>query len=95
MTSENQIDVIIQACRDILPEDAIKEVDHFFGHGEYEMAFEGLVIELMKADVVPHNYDYDEWCTLMRSLKLDDESSFDGEFWSKFLVWGQTKHGRH
>ncbi len=91
MDTDTQISEIIRACRSVLPDDAMKEVDHFFTHGEPEMAFEGLVIELMKADVVPPTYDYDEWCGLARDLGLDEDSVFDGEFWTKFVTWGKAK----
>ncbi len=86
-----KIDGIIRTCRSLLPADAISEVEHYFAHGEHEMAFEGLVIELMRADVVPPAFAYEDWCALARELGLDKDSVFDGEFWTKFVTWGETK----
>jgi hypothetical protein len=88
MDTDTRVGEIIQACRSILPDDALKEVDHLFEHGEPAMAFEGLVIELMQADVVPPPYDFDEWCALARDCGLDDDPVFDGAFWMKFVTWG-------
>ena len=89
--TEMQIKDIIDNCRRILPNDVIKEVQHFYEHCEYEMALEGLVIELIKADIAPANYNYDEWRELMQNIGLDKEPNFDGEFWSKFVEWGKGK----
>ena len=49
MSLEQKIGEIIESTRNVLSEDTIGEVDHYYMHGEYEMAFEGLVIELMKS----------------------------------------------
>jgi hypothetical protein len=91
MDADTRIGVIIQECRALLPPDAMDEVSHFFEHGELEMAFEGLLLELMKADVVPPSYDYGEWCALAQDLGLNEDPVFDGHFWTKFEKWGKGK----
>ena len=86
-----QIKKIIHDSSKIISKDAIKEIKHFYEHGEYEMALEGLIIELMKSNVVPDNYNYTEWCELIQSIGLDEEPNFYGDFWVKFTEWGKGK----
>jgi hypothetical protein len=86
----DQIEAIINSCESIIPEDGCKEVRHFFSHGEYEMAFEGLLLELMKSNSKPRNFDFDEWCRIARALNLDTEPNFDGDFWEQFQQWGRA-----
>lgn len=85
---------IIGACRSVLSDEAIEGVDHYYEHGEPEMAFEGLLIELMKADAAPPTFDYDAWCALGRDCGLDEDCVFDAELWTKFLAWGKARHGQ-
>lgn len=91
MDTETRVGEIIGACRSILSGDAMEGVDHYDEHGEPEMAFEGLLIELMQADVVPPTYDYDAWCALGRDCGLDEDCVFDAELWTKFVAWGRAK----
>ena len=39
---------LIRECEKNLDRESVDEVMHFYNHGEYEMALEGLVIELIK-----------------------------------------------
>ena len=78
----------ISASEGIISSDAIEEVRHFYEHGEYEMSFEGLVIELMKVRKYPNNFNLNEWRELAISYGLNKETVFDGEFWVKFINWG-------
>ena len=64
--------------------DARQAVEHYLSHDEYEMAFEGLGIELMNISQI--TLDDRRLCTrLARQLGLDVESVFDGDFWQKVL----------
>lgn len=91
MQIEEKIGVLIQTCADAVSKDGLSEVKHFYDHGEYEMAFEGLVLELIKSDASPPNFDYDEWCMILKELKLDHEAVFDSELWPKFEAWGKSR----
>lgn len=91
MDTETRVAEIIQLCRAVLSDDAMEGVDHYFEHGESAMAFEGLVIELMRADVVPQTYDHNEWCALGVDLGLDEDCVFDAALWTRFVAWGSTK----
>jgi len=73
--------------RDVLGGDAVKEAAHFLNHGEYEMAFEGLVLELIAVGLAPSSFDANAWVSLGRELGLEQESVLDGEFWQKFQTW--------
>ncbi len=90
MTLENQIGIIIEASRRILSEDAISEVDHYYIHGEYEMAFEGLIIELMKTKQAPSGYNFKQWCDLICEMGLNKAPVFDGNLYSKFIFWNKS-----
>ena len=91
MDPSNQIDIIAKDCSSFLPEEGLKEVQHYIDHGEPAMAFEGLLLELMKIDKVPVSYNYSEWANLIHVLGLDTDSVFDGHLWQKFQEWGRNK----
>ncbi|NQX64625.1 hypothetical protein HQN90_00655 [Paenibacillus alba] len=73
----------------ILP-DGLEGVLHFFEHGEYEMAFEGLIIELTNVALYPKGFKYSEWFSLALHYKLNVESVFDVNIWFKFKQWGEA-----
>ena len=89
-TTEERIGEIIHSCKSIVSEETNKEVRHFYEHGEFEMAFEGLLIDLMKGNKVPQNYDYDQWCNLIKETGLDEETNFVGDLWENFQEWGKA-----
>lgn len=92
MDKENQskLGKFINDSEKIISKDGIDAVRHYFEHGEYEMSFEGLVIELMNAEIYPDNFIFSEWKELALKFGLDTESVFDGDFWRKFMVWGKV-----
>ena len=61
---------------------------HYFDHDEYEMAYEGLLIDLIKANRRPSNFEFGVWRELAVDLGLDRETVFDSRLWPKFLSWG-------
>ena len=91
MNVDRSLSARVASCfedaRDVLGQDAIKEVTHFLKNGEYEMAFEGLVLELIATGGIPTGFVANAWESLGRELGLQQESVFDGEFWSKFGEW--------
>ena len=80
----------IYISKEILSTEALKEVNHFFEHDEFEMAFEGLAIELMGACTYPENFRFSEWKDLGIEYRLNEHSVFDGSFWRKFNQWGNA-----
>ena len=85
-----RLEKYIVLSKSLISADGFKEVMHFFEHGEYEMAFEGLIIELMRINKYPEQYNYQEWKNTGLEFGLNKESVFDGEFWSKFKKWGKS-----
>ncbi len=79
----------IDSSKDLLATDAVKEIEHYIAHSEYEMAFEGLLIELTKFEKYPLDFNFLQWRALGEHFKLDKESVFNASIWMKFLAWGK------
>lgn len=76
--------------RDVLSVSGAEEWGHFLDHAEYEMALEGLVLELIASDSMPRRFDGNAWESLGRDLGLEQESVWDEDFWRKFQVWKES-----
>lgn len=81
----------ISLAEEIFQNDELSEVKHYYDHDEYEMALEGLLIELISAGIYPDNFEFSEWKELAIHYGLDKESVFDGSIWSKFIQWGLNR----
>lgn len=82
--AKKEIASLLQQCVGILCSEAIREVQHYVEHGEPEMAFEGLFIELIEVGKIPKSVDKVSCLQLGVYLKLDVESVLDDAFWMKF-----------
>ncbi|AFS78652.1 hypothetical protein Curi_c16450 [Gottschalkia acidurici 9a] len=71
----------------VLPNDELNEVKHYYKHCEYEMALEGLLIELINTGKYPENFKYDKWEELVVYYDLNNESVFNEDIWDKFVLW--------
>lgn len=91
MTDEEKVRDLFEECRHLIEDDGASRVSHYIDHNEHEMAFEGLVLELISADATPKNFQFSEWEELARRMRLAEDAVFDGDFWSKFLAWGRTR----
>lgn len=78
---------LIKECEEYLDEESINEVVHFYRYGEYEMALEGLLIEMMKVNKYPKNFTAKLVNELALYYRLNIESVFDYYFWEKFEKW--------
>lgn len=78
---------LIRECEEYLDKESIDEVMHFYRHGEYEMALEGLIIEMIKMEKYPKNHTTDSINNLVLYYHLDIESVFDYYFWEKYEKW--------
>ena len=78
---------LIRECEEYLDKDSVNEVMHFYRHGEYEMALEGLIIEMIKVQKYPKTYTADLINDLALYYHLNVESVFDYYFWEKFEKW--------
>jgi hypothetical protein len=68
----------------ILPSDSIDAVRYYIEHDEYEIAFEGLMLDLYKRGSLPKGFDTQEATTIAVALHLNEDSVLDSEFWDKF-----------
>jgi hypothetical protein len=75
------INSLLQQYASLLTSDAIANVQHYVDHDEYEMAFEGLCLELLDRDF--EGVDWDKCRDIARALDLDQESFFDPSFWDR------------
>lgn len=82
---------LIKECEEKLDKESVDEVMHFYNHGEYEMALEGLIIEMLKAQKYPKNYTIDILNELVLYYRLNIESVFDYHFWEKYTKWISEK----
>ncbi|MBP1967573.1 hypothetical protein [Paenibacillus aceris] len=86
---ERRLERYIEASKALLASEGIDEVLHYFRHDEYEMAYEGLLIELTNIGEYPLNIDFLEWKELGEHYRLDKEFVFDSFIWEKFINWGK------
>ena len=83
--AEQLIKSLLDDFLDFLDLESVNAIEHYLNHGEYEMAFEGLFIELIKADVSISQNELNKYFELGKDLNLDRDSVFDDGFWRKFL----------
>lgn len=87
LNAENLLLDLLEKSKDLLDVDSIEAVMHYINHSEYEMAFEGLFIELVKRNVIPAGIDWNKYRDLAIKFNLDKESVFDPDFWNKFSAY--------
>lgn len=66
-----------------LDSESVDAVQHYISHDEYEMAFEGLFIDLMILGKIKSNKNLSVYMELGKNLGLEQGSVFDGDFWLK------------
>lgn len=76
----NELEIACEFIRSIrnsvqphLDKESIDAINHYLEYGEYEMAFEGLFIEIMKLSLKPE-IDYKKSIQVGKTLNLDKES---------------------
>lgn len=77
------IQFILKTVNLKLDKKSIDSVNHYVDHDEYEMAFEGLFLEIMQLKEILE-IDWQKSKEVGKLLKLDEESVFDFDFWNKF-----------
>lgn len=77
------IQSILKTVNSKLDKESIDSVNHYVDHDEYEMAFEGLFLEIMKLEEIP-KIDMLKSKEVAELLKLNEESVFDFDFWNRF-----------
>lgn len=66
-----------------LDKETVNAVEHYLDHAEFEMAFEGLFLDIIKSGLKP-DMDYNYCHKIAAGLNLNKESVLDAEFWTKF-----------
>lgn len=79
---ETCVHALYQQARPMLDESARAAVEHYLGHDEFEMAFEGLCIELVKSNLLSRE-DAAPFIQLAMAIGLDTEASFDEQIVAK------------
>jgi hypothetical protein len=88
--AESFIKEVLSIVTTDLDKDLIFFVDHYLYHGEYEMAFEGLLLAIMKLDTIPP-IDWRRSTEMAKKLNLNKESIYDEDFWSRFSTYIEGK----
>ncbi|RQR30250.1 hypothetical protein DIE23_20115 [Burkholderia sp. Bp9143] len=81
---KDQLLLLLEAYGGKLGQETVDAVRHFIGHDEYEMAYEGLFIDLMDIGFDPNEINVDIYRKIGEDLNLNEESVFDEGFWEKF-----------
>jgi hypothetical protein len=82
---------ILELCQGCLSHDTIKFVKEYLGHAEYEMAIEGLFIDIMQLPTVPDALESKMCIDLAKSVGLDKEVVYLPDFWTKLLNFCHEK----
>src|SRR5690606_38890134 len=77
------IHLTLKTVQQQLDKESIDSVYHYLDHDEFEMAFEGLFLEIMRLERIPE-IDLLKSKQVGKLLKLNEESVFDYNFWEKF-----------
>lgn len=78
---------LINICIGAIDTDAYEAVMHYYKHDEYEMALEGLIIELVSTKYPLSKIKIKELLNLAKYYKLDTDSVFDADIWNKLMQW--------
>ena len=88
--AESYIIEVLSIVKPHLEKDLILFVDHYLYHAEYEMAFEGLFLAIMKLGPAPP-LDWRRSTEMAKKLNLNKESIYDEDFWSRFSKYSEGK----
>ncbi|WP_394560152.1 hypothetical protein [Aquipseudomonas alcaligenes] len=80
---ESKLNALFQAHKNCLSEESIEAVQHYLDHSEYEIALEGLIIDLMEQGV---HYE-GAWRQLGIALGLNKETVLLPDFWDKLTKY--------
>jgi len=89
---DNSLRKLMEHCRSKLDNDTITGVEHYLDHDEYEMAFEGLFIDLMEAGFWPPDLSLSYYLEVGKNLGLEKESTFHPNFWEELLAYSGKRN---
>lgn len=76
---------LLSVYSEIIEADTYSAVMQYLQHGEYEMAFEGLLIDLINAKFEKQKINIDYYLSLGQVLGLDKNTVFNPNFWNDFV----------
>lgn len=85
------IEKLMLQLQPLLEKSAHEEAWHYLTYGEYEMALEGALFNMMTLDKPP-SIDWERTTEVAKSLLLQEETVIDSDFWSKYEAY-KAKHG--
>ncbi|ULL14757.1 hypothetical protein DVH26_10025 [Paenibacillus sp. H1-7] len=92
---EERLERFISCSKELLTNEGIAAIMHYYCHDEYEMAYEGLLIELTIVGHYPSQFVFIDWKELGEHYGLDKETVFDELKWEKFMQWGKSFSARN
>ena len=84
---KNEIEHLFNNYKKLFDDETNESINHYLNHDEYEMAFEGLFIEIMKTNVWISKKSILFYIDIGIQLSLDKESVFEQDFWKKLNNW--------
>ena len=90
---EPLLKILLDSVSNELSADAVNHVSHYLSVGEYEMAFESLVLSLMEEQVVIGNKAAREIEIIGQGLNMAEEAVFRADFWPAAISWLQEQVG--
>ena len=76
----DRVEALLNRFRSSLSPESADAVEHYLEHDEFELALEGLCIDLIEQERLKGDA-LEECITLGRKLNLDEESVLRADFW--------------
>lgn len=84
---EEAVGRLLDQATSVLLDDDLTEARRLFDSGEFELALEGVILELSGTNSHPPSFDPDEWRSVARSCKLDEGGVFKDDIWQIMEKW--------
>lgn len=77
----------IKKYEKVLDPESIKEILFYIEHGEYEIAYEGFLLELMEAKIKHSICDQERILDIAKTIGLDEASILDPDIYDKVIQY--------
>lgn len=85
--TEKAVRRLLDQAKSILLDDDLTEAWRLFDCGEFEMALEGVILELSETRSYPASFEPDEWRSVARSCKLNESGVLKDDIWQIMEKW--------
>ena len=82
--NEEKIINLLNSIRKKISPDVLRGIEHYLKHGELEMAFELLFLDMIDKNIKYQFETKSDWINLAEELGLKEASVFEDTFWKKF-----------